>query len=127
MNRKGFIFSEIIISIFLIGLATIFFLPLFGDSLRSFKIIEIRQEMNYLCEYIYERLNSKDEYTVELLNELKDEMEFTDLKSEYIERYKCRVINMDKEEYLWNLKIIIESRKTREEINHVEIYGTIPK
>lgn len=127
MNRNGFIFSEIIISIFLIGLAVIVFIPLLGNNLKTSKIIESRLEMNYLGEYIFERLNSKDEYTIEVLNKLKDEIEFTDLKLEYAEKYRCKLININTEEYLWNIKVIVESKDDRGEINHVELYGTIPK
>ncbi|HLR20451.1 MAG TPA: hypothetical protein VK087_00460 [Tissierellaceae bacterium] len=127
MNKNGFVFWEIIISIFLMGLTITFILPLFNNNIMTVKTIESRKEMNYLGEYIFERLKSKDKYSSKLLEQLKDEIEFTDLDPEYIKKYKCKLINLENEEYLWNLKVVIKPIITEGVIENVEIYGTIPK
>lgn len=127
MNRKGFVFLDILTSIVLIGLAAIIFIPILSNTHKTMSTIKIYDEMNYLGEYIFERLNSKDEYSKKLLSKLEDEIDFLDLEDKYMERYSCRIKNLEDEDYLWNIKIIVESINNEGEIPYVEFFGTIPK
>lgn len=127
MKNKGFIFLDVIVGIFLIGLATVSFLPILANSHKATFIVKSQGEMNYLGEHIFERIYGKDDYAMKLLSLIEDEIEFKDLENRYIEKYRCRIVNLKTEEYLWNLKIIIEPRNNRGEMPNVEISGTIPK
>lgn len=127
MNKKGFMLMETIIAIFLIGLTASLFLPILVSNYQTISIIKLQGEMDYLSQYIFERLYSNDPYTQNLLVEMNDEVEFTDLDNIYLDKYKCRILNLDVEEGLWNLKVIVEIRNSGEEIPYVELYGTIPK
>lgn len=127
MKRKGFILAEVVIGIFLIGLAAICFIPILTNNYKTFSLIKLQVEMDYLGEYVVERVYSQDEYTRSLLTTIENEVEFRDLEKEYLERYKCSIINMGTEEYLWNFKIIIELREEKGESPYVELAATIPK
>lgn len=127
LNKKGFIFTDILISIFIIGLAIFTLLPLLKDNLEASEVSKSYLEMNYLGEYIFERLNSQDKYVIESLNSPEKEIEFKDIGSDYIDKYKCRLVKLGAEEDLWEVKVIIKPRNHRRGKDYVEFYGSIPK
>lgn len=115
--------------IFLLGLITVVSLPILASSFNSFNKVNTYYEINYLGEYIFERLNSYDEYSRNVLSKLEKEREvyFLDLDDYYLEKYKCKVINTGISEYLWELKIIIYLKEYEGKSNYEEFAGSIPK
>ena len=62
-EKKGYIFLDVIVGIFLLGLVTVTSLPILASSFNNFNKINMYSEINYLGEHIFERLSSYDEYS----------------------------------------------------------------
>jgi len=129
LRKKGYIFLDVIVGIFLLGLVTVTSLPILASSFNNFNKINMYSEINYLGEHIFERLSSYDEYSKDFLLKLEEEGEifFLDLDNYYLEKYDCKVINTGINEYLWEFKIVIYPKENKGNYNHEEFKGSIPK
>lgn len=129
MKNNGFIFWDVIVSLLIIGIIIIVSFPVFTSAFNRLSSVNAYSDVNYLGEYIFERLNSYDEYCEEILSDIEKNKEstFEDLDAYYLERYDCELINQENNKYLWELKLTIYLKGGRESGKYVEFEGSIPK
>ncbi len=127
MNRKGFIFWDILIGLSLMGFIVLMCFPILASGGKIYRSTKIHSETNYLGEYIFERLNSHDDYCEMILRRLKegDELSFEDLEDYYLDRYDCKLVSCGDNPYLLEIELRIYSKKENESC--VEFKGSIPK
>ncbi len=118
---------DVIVGLFFIGLITSLSFPLLASSYSNYGKIIASTEMNYLGESIYERLSSKDDYSMAIIEELtlSNETIFDDLDDYYLEKYEAVIIKRDYCENFLDISIIIKSNSHGGNISDVEFKGTI--
>lgn len=126
MNRKGIIFLDIILALFVLGLIIVILFPTFSLIDKSFEISKEITDSSYFIESIMEDLRSKNSNALEFLEELQvsKELEYPYLKDE---RYISNVKLLDSPANLWNLDIIVRKKDNKGGREYVEIKATIPK
>lgn len=127
MKNKGFILMDVIVGLFFIGLITSLSFPLIASSYSNYGKIIASTEMNYLGESIYERLSSKDDYAMDIIQDLTlgDETIFDDFDDHYSEKYEAVIIKRDYCENFLDISIIIKSNSHGGNISDVEFKGAI--
>lgn len=127
MNNKGFSLIEIVLSLFLLALVVVCLLPIFGQAVSYFSIAKDKTEMIYIGEMIFERLKSKDDYAKDLLNTLssQNKTNFIDLDEEILDRFQCVVENIGTDEYIWQIKVTVTSKKNKGKESYEEFKGSI--
>lgn len=128
MKKKGFIFLEIILGIFLLGLISIVALNLLNLTSVFFKKAEENIEIDYIVEMIIENLKSKDEMSTDFLNGLSSgsDSEYP-LTEDYKDKYTCDVILTEDNDYLWCFKLKIYKTIDKGRTIYEEFQGSIPK
>jgi hypothetical protein len=127
MKKGGFIFLEIILGIFLIGLIASTFFPIIVSSFNNFNRIKEKSEMIYIAEMVAERLKSDEE----LFNEIIPQLESHDIVEIYDEmiddnRYKCTLCKLESLDRIVDLSINV-STKEQEKNSNVYLKISIPK
>lgn len=128
MNKRGFIFLEIVFGIFLLGLISVVSLNILSFSSIYFKKAEENIEIDYIAEMIIENLKSKDEDSIDFLNGLNmgNDLEYP-LSDDYKDKYSCKLLLVEDNDYLWCFKLNI-CRKTDEgRTAYEEFQASIPK
>lgn len=126
MKRKGLIFLDIIIGLFIIGLVIVVSFPIFNLTNESFKKSKDTTEMIYISEATIESLKSKDQVSLDFLENLekKNSLEYPYLEDD---KYISRVELLDENEDLWFLNVRVGKKNDEGGIEYVEIEATIPK
>src|SRR5699024_10281260 len=126
--RKGAIFMDILIALFLLGLGTITVFPILNTSFKGFSLAGRKAEMVYAAETVAETIMANRDELEDLFIQLEEhgEVDVTDLLTDNFSKYKCQIINTEDNEYLWNIKIIV-NYNGKESISDVELQASIPK
>lgn len=133
MNRKGFLLIEVLIGIFLLGLITITFFPVFTLMNNQFKNVEIKNDMKYYGETVIEKIKafdfnkSSEEYILDMeLEKLinifyeKDEVEIDlPLSSNENFRYRVNICKNNKGNNLWKIYVGVFSKNNKEDMEGV--------
>lgn len=124
MNRRGFMFLDTIIGLFLIGLIMMTLLPIYSLTEKGFNQHKKTTQMSYASEVTIESLILKDEQALEFLEKLEKSKE---LVYPYLEdeNYISTVKLIDNNIYLWDLIIITKESKGGEA--NVQLKATIRK
>lgn len=126
MKRRGFIFLDILVGLFIIGLIVVVSFPILDLTQKSFKKSEELMEMIYVSETTVESLKCKDQMAVDFLSDLNKagELEYPCLENP---KYTSRVKLLDKHGELWFLNIKVNKKNDEGGKEYVELKATIPK
>lgn len=126
MKKEGFVFLDIIIALFIIGLMVVVFFPTFSLIDKSFEKSKDITEMTYFSESIMEELRSRKELSLEFLEKLETEieLEYPHIKND---KYVSKVVLLDSPTNLWNIDIFVSRKDGKGGKEYVEIKATIPK
>ena len=129
MKNKGFILMDVLVGLFIFGLVLVLSIPLLGSSFSNYSSVNRLTEMNFLGESIYERLCSKDEYSIDLINKLvsDNEVVFDDLHDDYLDKYESKIFNLGQDDKFIDIMIVIKSRLDGGSIPDAEFKGSIIK
>lgn len=129
MKKNGFILVDVLTGLFILGLVVVFAFPIILSSGSSYSSVKISTEMNYLGESIYERLNSRDEYSNKIIDELiiSNEVIFDDFDLDYADKYQCKIVNLNQNDILVDILIIIKYTSGGGKILDVEYKASICK
>ena len=124
MNRRGIMFLETIIGLFLIGLVVMTLFPIYSLTEKGFRQHKETTQMSYISETTIETLMTKNSEALDFLERLDTESE---LIYPYLDDkdYVSTVRLIDTNEYLWDLLIIVKESKGGEA--NVELKATIRK
>lgn len=124
MNRRGTLFLDTIIGLFLIGLIVMVLFPIYTLTQKGFTHHKSMTQMSYISESIIESLIVKDEQALEFLDKLEAAKE---LEYPYLEdnNYISTVRLLRDNSYLWDLSIIVSESKGGEA--NVQLEATIRK
>lgn len=128
MKRRGYILLDIIIGIFFLGLVAITALPVLNTSFRNFMNVRKQNEMNYIAENVIENLNSIDQKSSDVFQNLEStyETEYLSLGS-YKDKYECKIVLLKQCQYIWELDVIIYFKNQEDKEHHVRYRVSIPK
>ncbi|MGO1470376.1 MAG: hypothetical protein ACTHW2_10180 [Tissierella sp.] len=124
--KRGLIFLDIIIGLFIIGLIVVVSFPTLSLISKSFEKSKEMTELIYVAESTIESLKFRDEKSIKFLKDLEktDDLEALFLEEEnYISRVKLLNIHPD----LWYLSISANKKDSEGGGAYVEIKVTIPK
>lgn len=124
--KRGFIFLDIIICLFIIGLMVVVLFPTLTLIGKSFEKSKEMTELVYIAESTVESLKSKNEGSVKFLKDLEG---VKDLEACFLEdeKYISRVKLLDIHPDLWYLSIMANKKDSEGGRSYVEIQATIPK
>lgn len=124
MNRRGTLFLDIIIGLFLIGLIVMILFPIYSLTQKGFEKHKNITQMSYISETTLENLIVKDERSLDFLKRLESagELEYPHLEDD---DYVSIVRLLDQNPYLWNLSILVRESKGGE--TNVQLNATIRK
>jgi len=140
LNRNGFLFVEILIGLFILGIITITCLPLISTSLDNMRLARIKAEMAFLAESTMEKiLNYDPKYNNEgyifdmSLRELIDILAAHENKAvelpENDELYCDYRLKISKENFndkLWSMHIEVSSVEEGGRIESIILRSIIP-
>ena len=94
MKKRGFALIDVIVGLFLMGLVVVIAIPILSSTYGNYGNLNTLTEMTYLAEGIYERLNSLDDYSQELIQDLleNDEVVYRDLNNRHKDRYQSKIL-----------------------------------
>lgn len=124
MNRKGTMFLDTIIGLFLIGLIVMTLFPIYTLTQKGFNQHKKMTQMSYIAESTIEKLMLKDEQALEFLEilETSKELNYPLLQER---DYESIVELLDNNTYLWDLSITVIEVKGGEA--NVQLKATIRK
>jgi sensor histidine kinase YesM len=127
MKKRGFALIDVIVGLFLMGLVVVIAIPILSSTYGNYGNLNTLTEMTYLAEGIYERLNSLDDYSQELIQDLleNDEVVYRDLNNRHKDRYQSKILCLDYDENFIDVLIVISSIKGKGRVKDVEIQGSI--
>lgn len=127
--RKGFGLIDTLIGLFVLALITSVLFTSISFVFINYSRINAKTEMIYLGESIYERLISKDEYSMDLIDDLEsnNEVIFDDISYDYLDKYESRIIKTDEGDEFLEINIIINSKSNGGKLEDVEFKGIILK
>lgn len=142
MNNKGFIFVEVLVGLFLLGVAIVTYYPIINTSIYNLQLSKNRMEMINIAESTIEQLKSfsydntkEDEYLfdiqlISLINELIDKESSTiNLpvnKSNNQWNYTCIIQKEEKLKNLLRIKVTISPIQKEQRLNDVVIEAFMP-
>lgn len=126
MENKGFIFLDIIIGLFIIGLIVVVSFPMLTLINKSFEKTKEITDMSYLAESTVENLRAKDGQALNFLKELENTSRL-EYESKDNEKYISSVHLENPHPKLWNIKISIRKKDIKDGGPYVEIKASIPK
>lgn len=128
MKKKGFILLETILGIFIIGLISIISLNLLSFTPLYFQRSEENMNIDYIAETVFENLKSKDIENLDFLESLTLNSESNyPLSEELKEKYLCKVVLTEENDYLWCFKVIVSIKRDKVRTSYEEFQGSIPK
>jgi N,N'-diacetylchitobiose phosphorylase len=127
IDDVGFALIDVIVGLFLMGLVVVIAIPILSSTYGKYGNLNTLTEMTYLAEGIYERLNSLDDYSQELIQDLleNDEVVYRDLNNRHKDRYQSKILCLDYDENFIDVLIVISSIKGKGRVKDVEIQGSI--
>lgn len=128
LNNRGSLFFDLLFGIFIIGLISIVTFPILNSTLSNFIKIREKNEMNYIAEFVVEKLYSLDSESQVFKDlEVYNEVEFYDFKDEDIENFQCKIFKINDSELLWELRILVYPKGEEGSSTNVEYKAVIPK
>lgn len=141
MNRKGFLLIEVLIGIFLLGLITTTFFPIFTLMNNQFKNVEIKNDMKYYGETVIEKIKAFDfnkssgecildmelEKLIDIFCE-NDEVEVDlPLSSDEDFRYRVNICKNNKGNNLWKIYVKVLPKNNKENMEGVSFETILQK
>ncbi|MDR7870020.1 MAG: hypothetical protein RIN55_04120 [Tissierellaceae bacterium] len=128
MKNRGFVFYDILITLFILGLITVVAIPIFSMIYSNYIKINAKTEMNYLGESIYENLLNKNETSKTIIDDLilNDEVVLNDFGSSN-DKYESKIVKLDEDDYFIEVLIVVKSLHNGGNISDVEFKGSILK
>ena len=125
--KKGFLFIEVLVGLFILGLVAVTCLPILNLSLNNFTRIKDKSEMHYIGEMVLEKFKSKDDYIVDLMAQLEtvDAVDYSD-NSFDSDKYSCQLVRLKSTHKLLEFKVIV-NKQDQENNSYVEYKASIPK
>lgn len=124
MKRKGLIFFDIIMGLFIISLIVVVVFPVLSLIRKNFTVHKKMSQMSHISESTIERLSLKDDKSLEFLEQLEISGE---LEYPYLDDldYRSIVKLMSDNYYLWEINVTVKEIKGGE--SNVQLSATIPK
>lgn len=119
MNRRGTLFLDTIIGLFLLGLITMVLFPIYSLTEKGYTYHKKITQMSYISEEVIETLKLKDEQSLNFLEKLEVAKE---LKYPYLEgeEYQSIVRLVESNTYIWDLLIIVKESEGGEANVHLK-------
>lgn len=114
--------------IFLLCLVLTIAFPMINISFNHLHYSIEKTKMIYLAESVAETLKN-EEISNDVFEQIKifGQVNFECLDDDDLDKYQCRIIQLEEDEYLWNLKIILSQRNSEVNIKDVEIQAFFPR
>lgn len=128
MNKKGFIFLEIVFGIFMLGIIFLISFNLLNLTSKYFELAQESIEIDYIVESIMEGLKSKDVENQNFLNRLSSDIDLDyPLPIEYSDRYVCKILLEEENDFLWCYKLRVYKKLDEGRGIYEEFQASIPK
>lgn len=139
-KRSGFLFIEVLMGLFLLGVIVVSCLPLISTSLENIRLTKMKAEMVFIAESAMEKmLNYNSLYPYEeyifdtTVDELMDKFKKNDkitidlpLEDDDNWNYFLRISKNNINDKLWNILIEISPRKEEKKIENVILQSIVP-
>lgn len=141
MNKRGFILTQVLVGLYLLGLIIVSVLPLLNTSISNLNLAKENKDMINTAETIIEQIKSFN-YKNNSSTELVFDMELLDIiellaeekevnlslpidkeNAEY--KYVCDICKIEKDN-LWELNVSIAFENGVKKINEIEITALLP-
>lgn len=140
LNKNGFLFVEILMGLFILGIITVTCLPLISTSIDNMRLARIKTDMAFFAESAMEKIlnydpkYTNDDYIFDIsLCELieifaKNESVVVDLPldDEYYCNYRLRICKNSFNEKLWKIHVEASSGEEGGKIENVIFRSIIP-
>lgn len=141
MNNRGFILTQVLVGLYLLGLVLVSALPLLNTSISNLNLAKDKKDMINTAETVIEQIKSFN-YKNNSDTELVFDMELADIielfeeqgevnlslpidkdNSEY--KYICDIYKTEKDN-LWKLNVSISFENGGKKINEIKITALLP-
>lgn len=125
MKKEGFVLLDVIIGLFYLGIIAVVLVPLLSSSYNNLSKINERDEMNFIGEMVIEKIKSKSDDMIMVINVLDNKGEVDYLDNDFdVEKYNCKIIRTYSTKEL--LEFIVKVGLNHDS-QYVEYKASVPK
>ena len=125
MKNKGFVFLEIIIGLFFIGIIASVFLPILTSSINNLNRVRDRDEMNYIGEMVVEKFKSGSPQVKSIISELDVDGEVDYIDNDFdADKYSCKITKLNTSDSLLEFLVSVHNK---EKGHNVLFKASLPK